>query len=690
MDSEIPLSSSSRKLLPISAASSAVPVSQLLRPMDVSIQAARAQGWGRLPTLSLIGAVGLLLVATADTLSRSGAGQYEALFWVGLLALVVPILTRLASNEPSRQERIGLVVLVGLGLYLVKVMHSPFEFTFADELVHLYNGNSILQTGTLFNHNPILSVTPLYPGLETVTAALASLSGLSVFGAGLIIIGLGRLILVLALYLFYEEVSGSSRVSGIATLLYAASANYVFFSVEFSYESMALPLAVLVLFVAVRRAAAHKGAHHRALTLIAVLGIITIVITHHLTSYFLAAFFIVWSILLLFLRLRGMMKKATAASVDGGLGRRSLLTFVDRITKLSPQPASTHRDSEHPKGLRALSEPGVLAIFGTIACLVWLVGVASLTVGYLSPVLGGAVSSIIQTIAGEASTRQLFQSTTGYVAPLLERLTGFSSVLLMLVGLPFGLRRIWRQFRGHPIAVVLAAAALAYFAMLGLRLVPAAWETGNRASEFLFIGLSFVLAFTVVEFWNFRRVAWLGRVIALSSVAIIFMGGVIAGWPPLLRLSRPVQVTVDDVVIEPQGFAAAQWMRAALGPNNLVATDDSNARLMLAYGEQLPLTGRYPDIDDLLRTPDIPAWEVQLMQDQQIQYVAFDRRLISWDNMAGYYFDETGGGSLADTALFDPEVYGKFDKPTNVNRIFDSGNIVIYDVRAVSDVPSAK
>jgi hypothetical protein len=192
-----------------------------------------------------------------------------------------------------------------------------------------------------------------------------------------------------------------------------------------------------------------------------------------------------------------------------------------------------------------------------------------------------------------------------------------------------------------------------------------------------------------VELWNFQRAPWLGRVTVLCGVAIIFMGGVIAGWPPLLRLSKTLQVAVGHVTIEPQGVAAAQWMRAALGPNHWVATDESNARLMLAHGMQMPLTGRYPDINDLLGTPDIPAWEVQLIQDWEIQYIAFDRRRISWDNMTGYYFDETGHASHAGASLFDPEIYGKFDQTTNINRIFDSGNIVIYDVKALHHVASA-
>jgi hypothetical protein len=630
----------SQRLMP-NAASSAVVRPQ---PIEVATLAQQTQGWGWFPTLSVIGAVGLLLVALANALSRTGMGQSEFLLWAGALTLIVPVAVRLASTAPTRRERISLVVLVVVGLYLVKVMHSPNEFIFSDELVHLYNGNSILQNGTLFNSNSILPVTPLYPGLETVTAALASLSGLSIFGAGLVIIGLARVILGLALFLLYEEIAGSSRVAGIAALLYTTNANFLYWSAQFSYESLALPLAVLVLFVALRRARAGSRAERIGMMLIVGLGITAIVITHHLTSYFVAVFFIVWTLLNLFLRLK------------------------------SRQPTT---------GIRRVSGPAVLAAFSTIVALVWLVTVASYTVGYLSPVLGGAIDSIVQIISGEASTRQLFQSTGGYVAPLWERITGIGAVLLMLLGLPFGLRAIWRRFRDHPIALMLAGAALAYFAMLGLRLSPAAWETGNRASEYLFIGLALVLALTVLELWNARRAVWLSRAVVVGSLAVIFIGGVIAGWSPTLRLGRSLQVAVGDVTIKPQGFAAADWMKGVLGPDHPVATDQSNARLLLAYGQQSPLTGGYPDIKDLLGMAEFPDWQVTLMQDNDIRYLVVDRRSISGNNMEGYYFDETGGGPIAPADLLDPEVSGKFDRLQNISRIYDSGNLVIYDAKAI-------
>ncbi len=261
-----------------------------------TIDTVQAFSWGWLPLLSLTSAVGILFVAVADTLARSAAGQYELLFWAGLLLMIVPIAARLVSSQPVRQERIGLIIVLGLGFYLVKVLHSPYGFTFSDELIHSYNVTRILETGKLFSPNPILAVTPFYPGLETVTAALASLSGASVFGSGLLVVGVARLIAMVALFLFFEKVSGSMRLAGIAALFYAMNANYLFWSAQFSYESLALPLALWVLYIAVRRMATPAGDSHRGLTILALLGILAVVITHHLTSYFLVAFFGIWTL----------------------------------------------------------------------------------------------------------------------------------------------------------------------------------------------------------------------------------------------------------------------------------------------------------------------------------------------------------------------------------------------------------
>ena len=108
------------------------------------------------------------------------------------------------------------------------------------------------------------------------------------------------MILVLALFLFSERVSGSARVAGIATLLYMANPNFIFWSAQFSYESMALPLAVLVIYAATRRTEAIRADRHFGFTLTALLSIGAVVITHHLTSYLLVTFLVLWALIVRF------------------------------------------------------------------------------------------------------------------------------------------------------------------------------------------------------------------------------------------------------------------------------------------------------------------------------------------------------------------------------------------------------
>jgi len=653
------------------------------RTVSAAIAQPTQGDWGWLPAVSLVNACGLLLIAFGNTAALSGSRYAEWLFWLGLLVLIVPTALRLISVEAARKERIGLVVVLGLAFYLVKVLHSPFAFTFADELVHLYNVDMILEHQRLFTENFILPATAQYPGLESVTAALSSLSGLAPFYAGLIVIGVARLMLGLGFYLFVEQVSGSMRAAGVATLLYMGQPNFLYWSSQFSYESLSFPLLLWVLFVAARRETDNDN--HLGLTLLALLGISAVVITHHLSSYFLAAFLILWT--LFYFRLHLLVAGVAVALVRwyGGEVQNHALspTLRSHITAWLEALRNQVRT-------RAKYGPQGLALFAVIAALLWLLFIAGLTTQYLSPVLSRAVLSVVHMIAGEESGRQLFVSSSGHVAPLWERVTGIGSVLLCFLGLPFGLYQVWRALRHSPLALLLSGAALAYFGILGLRFVPAGWETGNRASAYLFVGLSFTLSLGFVGFWMQARTSWLGRCVFAGYVAIIFIGGVIAGWPPALRQAQPYWIESSGQTLAPQGITVADWARTVLGPGHSIAGDDANGRLLMVYGEQHALIGKHPDVVTLLQEPTLNKWQRQEIQKWAIQYALVDRRRISWDSMAGYYFDHLEQGAIPNAALFEPEVYEKFDREPKVSRLMDSGNIVIYGIGALGDDASVR
>ncbi len=264
-------------------------------------------------------------------------------------------------------------------------------------------------------------------------------------------------------------------------------------------------------------------------------------------------------------------------------------------------------------------------------------------------------------------------------------------MLVAAAGVPLGLVKFWQRYRGKGVTLILVLMGLAYFGFLALRLSPQAWETANRASEFLYLGLAFLLAIGAVELWRQSRFPWIGKIVFMLCTGILVFGGVIAGWPQGLDLQQPSLAQVGSFTIVPEGQAVAQWSLAALGPGNRMGADPSNARLLLLYGNQVAYSSSKPDIQDILRTPTFPTWQLQELQKNSIGYLVVDRRLVSRDAMTGYFFNpsraaavslNTGGltaGFLNGSQLVDPKVSGKFDQVPGVSRILDSGDIIIYD-----------
>ncbi len=233
---------------------------------------------GMLPVLALCMAGGLLLVALAGAGARAGDSWAEPLFWAGLSILSVPVFARLIGTRASDQERVWLVLLFSTALYAIKVLHSPAGFTLPDEFIHAHNVDEAVQNHRLFGENSIQPVSTLYPGLASATSALVSLSGLSDFTAGLLMSATARLILLLAMFLIIQHVSMSARVAGIVAALYTANPNFLFYSAEFGYEQVALPLAALVIYAVVRRPSPREPSRRFGWTSLACLSLAAVVV----------------------------------------------------------------------------------------------------------------------------------------------------------------------------------------------------------------------------------------------------------------------------------------------------------------------------------------------------------------------------------------------------------------------------
>lgn len=595
----------------------------------MSTGAARIGRGSPFSAIVLTTGVGLLLCSVANALSRT-ADPSLALYWLGLLLIALPIFYRLTSKEASPRERLLLVVLLGLGLYLVKVMRDSPLFTFSDEQVHAFNAERIDQTGALFKGNPILEVTPFYPGLEAATTALMKLTGLSIYPAGIILVGVARLVMLASLFLLFERVSGSARAAGLGVGIYTGNFNFLFWSAQYSYESLSLPLLLMTMMALAERENAPRTAW-RAWGVPILLATAAIVVTHHLTSY------------------------ATAVVL---LALALAFWFV-------------HRSWRPPN-------PWPFAVAAGAMAVLWLFVVASSTVGYLTPVLSNAFEAIGNTIGGEEAPRSLFEGEGPAVepTPLAGKAAAVLAVLLLAAALPFGLREIYRRHRKKPFALIFAISGVAFFGTLALRLTPPAWETGNRLSEFLFIGLAFTLSGAFVAALNrfSDRRPW--RLAVAGAIGLILVGGAISGWPWDSQLAKPMRISADGRTLPSPSLSAAEWSRDNIEGGRFAAAS-ADAGLLLVPGGKVALAGSSPAIEDVLEAESFEDWELPLLRRNKLRYVVADRREASGDTLRGHFFatDEP-----TEETLKDRSTTAKFNQVPGISRIYSNGVITIFDL----------
>ena len=628
--------SSVKNVVGIKLTSDGTPETALASSNKSAVTRSASEAWGWLPVLGLTSAVGVFLLALAAEAGRLASPWGDPLFWLGLLVLFLPIAARIISPKPARRERIALLVMLGSALYLLRYLEQPLAFGFNDEFLMWRVAQNIATSGHLFLASPLLSISPFYPGLEIVTNALSSLTGLSIFASGMIVINVAGLVLVLALYLLCEYLSGSAQVAGIAALFYMAKPTF-FADTLFHYENLAIPLMAFVLIALVRRSYAPRG-RRIGLTLAIWLGLAAVVVTHHVASYVLDLLLLLWTAVFLILKLKASFHK--------------------------------NRDQE------AQASPGGTALLALVLSVAWLAFTGARAVGYLYPSLETIVNQFIQTLTGEAAAHQFFHTATGFVEPLWERVTAFAAVGLISLGLPFGLIQIRRHYRANAAVLALAAGALVYPVSLLMRLTSVGVDLGGRLQPYVFGSVAFVLAVGVTHFWLSRTPKWRYQVLLMGAIAIIFIGGWITGTSPLWdRLPGPYQPYADQRSIQPGSVTAAEWAGSHLGPGQrMISGDQVNTILMATYGHEWLVTNANDQIvvAKVFISPNFGPDVEATLQKGRVQFIVVDRRLIGVEQ-TGY------------PQPIDPAMLAKFDGVQNVSRIYDSGDIVIYDVEAITN-----
>ena len=579
--------------------------------------------------VAVIAAFGVLLVAAAYTAGRFGYDNSpwaNHTYWLGQGLILVPTAYKMLSRRLlTAGETLALVVILTVAEYLVNVCYSPAAFTYADELRHWRGTLNVLQTGKLSTVNYLLPVSPHYPGLEEITSALVSVTGLSVFTSGLIVAGIAHLLFVCVLYMLFREVSGSYRIAGVAMLCYASDSLFESFDSMFTYQTLALPFFGLTLLAAWRLASRREGGWRAGWLAFATLTIAATVITHHITSYVLAATLLV----------------ITLAALLTGDGRTAAWTAV-------------------------------LALLSTVAAVSWLVFVAPDTWTYLQPYAAGTLESIRTFFSGHGGA-----PTT--VGPLGNQLLASVTVLIVSVLLPAGWWQVWRQYRRQPWTVAMAIASVCWYAIVVLRLTVAdGTELAGRAATFIYVPMAYILALAIGHLAS-KAVRWQARPVAAAVLVVVLtlmFDGLINGWPPYWeRLPGSYQVAGSERSVEPEVIAGATWALAELGPGNRFATDFGSYPILGSYGDQNPIR----DVAYLYTSPVYGSSVALMVRAQALKYAWVDQRLSQSLPTGGQYFPVDPNTDKYKHPL-SPADLDKFNHVPGVNRLYDSGNIVIYEL----------
>ncbi|HTK08032.1 MAG TPA: hypothetical protein VL485_12740 [Ktedonobacteraceae bacterium] len=631
-------------------------------PESLSTQTTSTFTCGWFPTIALSGTIGLFSIAYAFILARDGKPGLEIFFLLGLLFVFAPPLVRLLSAIPSRFECIAIVCSTSLVLYIIKIQCSPSYFSFFDEFLHWHTANDILKTGHLYTSNTLLPVSPYYPGLEMVTNAFSTLSDLNIFYSAIIVIGVARLVMVLSLYLLNEHLLSSSRMAGIASIIYMGNPHFLIFDAQYGYESLALPLMTFVLFTLTphqaitarlnslgssplqkrftrARRTLLRGDLHR-ITIIALLVLGAVVVTHHVTDFFFDGILILWAISSICLRFTPLHR-----------------SYLARI-----------------------------AVVGVALSVLVALQAGNPVVGYISSFIGIALNELGHIVTGTGSAKPLFQSYNGHPTGAWERILTSTSQLLVLSGLPLGLLCLWPRFRGNALLCTFGVLAFCYPLVQVFRFTTSGSELVDRSAAFLFIPISTILSIAIAQLWPLRQITRLHISSITAALSVMMIGSIVlATGSDLSVLPGPYMVIADARSIEAEGIQVATWTHTYLGPNNRIATDRINQVLMGTYGDQQIVTNiaDHIDIAPIFLSPQLGPDQTWIITHAHVRYLVADMRLTRSLPLLGFYYEQDEQGAYKHREPINPEDLTKFATVPQINKIFDSGDIVIYDAEGV-------
>jgi hypothetical protein len=647
-----------------------------LRPDGGSLGPVHKEARNGIPDALLVVATGIFLVALAYARSRTSLGFTTPLFWTGQVLIFAFVVFRVLSPSTSPRDREFLVLLYAGAQSMIRWTYSPVMFQWCDELQHLGSLTNVLRTHHLFHTNHDLPISPLYPGLENVTAELAQVSSATAFVAGVVIASASHLLLAASILLLFREVSQSSRVACIGVILYLLSPQIHYFDTSFVYENVALPFMALSVFFSIRFATHQRRRYQSFAGLLACVAMA--VMSHHSTAI-------------------------VTVAVLAGIALASWLF----------------------PGTRNLARPlAICAAGGALVDACWMVFVAPETADYL----GGAGPQILNGLAELGRADGKTALPTSLSIPLIDRLCNPGGVALMLVLLAVSVRlarrlpplqRVFvcmapglyalmimvRLFVGtppngeHPDGAEIAIRSLTYaslFTALAVAVVldrlvsTAAARQGRSVLDRLVSTAVARQGRSVLDRLVPTAAARRGRsvrmprgLVSATTIAIVLLMHSITTGLPQWWQRLPRSFLVDGYVsgVDAVGTSKGEWAAKNLPAGARYFGDLTSMVLLSALSELDPIAAPGSLYDTNRLTPEDAA----LMGGLLATYCDVDTRMAQQAPITHYLFKQDVMHGTRDAPLYEANL-AKFDNLVGISRIYDSGYDHFYDLRGMPDV----
>lgn len=577
-------------------------------------------------------AAGLFVNTVGVALARTEvwAGGGAALYAAGLAMVFAAGFAAALHPTMTSRARVLTALAMPAALQLSRTLLYPRGFAFHDELIHQQVLEDILRSGHLFTPNSLLPVTPYFPGLEIATAAAIDITGLpDQLAAGLVLLG-ARVLLAAAVYDLIRRITRNDRAAALGVAVYCVGPQVLFFNAQFSYQTLALPLAVAALCL-------YGGGRSDRTQLLPPAAVsLAVSVTHHVTALFLI---VVWSSML----------------VIECLGRRRRRALLD---------------------LAALS---VITVTGFAARLV-IPG--NPLPGYWHEIVASSEHDLGLFLEGTA-TKGVFANPAGVSSTWLEQVLMVVSVLVTFAALALALRTAPALLRRKDQVTTLLV-LLAPLAVLGplSHVARATAEVGDRSTGFTYLGVALLVGLWLAGLRSERRV----RVGATVAWTATFIGAVVLGAGPLVRqVPGPYEVSADARSVDAANLEAARWEAENLPRKSTVYADRTGGLLAGAIGgmQTVRHVSSRIDASRLLLDPAFTDADVRIIAETGIRYLIVDRRLSSGLPNTGVYIESGEFGQDGRRAPVPSAALTKFDRVPGARRIYDNGAIAIYDVRSV-------